>query len=513
MAAQLLLHPSTIAQLRLSSFRAELLGRTLLYNSAAALLAILMAIPAALAIGRSRAWPARLLLALLPISLLYPSIAYTYGWSHVFLLVGITFKPAAASDVLRCIWTLACWLWALPAIGIGLALRHLDPQLQQHALLDGGLWRITARLLAGPAFACFAATFVLAIQEFAVYEPSGISVMATEIRTVFETGVPGSTPQAIIDVSPGASTGIPNQSHRAAAAVATSIPLLAIILLLLLIAARGLKGYTAADASTWPPALDAGKTPILIAYLLLAITLLTPTVAMILSLSQATSVWKLWRAANHHLAGSISYGLVTGALALALAFLATTRRSRFLFACSIATFLIGGQLLAIADIRIYNRPTFLGIPFEWIYNGPLVIIIAYLGRFAWLALFAAQGSWSRPFVELRELAALDGAGPLRTASLVVWPLLWPTLVGSSVLVLILSLSELPATVLLVPLIPPALTTLLVTWVHQLRYDAMLVASLMLICATTLLAIVLVVLVAIGARLARWTVQPPSASNQ
>ena len=71
---------------------------------------------------------------------------------------------------------------------LGLALRRVDADVQQQALLDGALLRVTARQLAGPAAAAMACVVVLASQEFAVYEPTGISVVATEVRMVFETG-------------------------------------------------------------------------------------------------------------------------------------------------------------------------------------------------------------------------------------------------------------------------------------------------------------------------------------
>ena len=49
---------------------------------------------------------------------------------------------------------------------------------------------------------------------------------------------------------------------------------------------------------------------------------------------------------------------------------------------ALAAFLIGGEILAIADIRLYNFDE----PFDWIYDGPVIMIIAYLGRFGWIAL-------------------------------------------------------------------------------------------------------------------------------
>lgn len=56
-------------------------------------------------------------------------------------------------------------------------LRQLDPNIQEQALLDGTLWRTTLRQLLSPLIASFCIVTVLAVQEFAIDEPTGISVI------------------------------------------------------------------------------------------------------------------------------------------------------------------------------------------------------------------------------------------------------------------------------------------------------------------------------------------------
>ena len=96
-------------------------------------------------------------------------------------------RPAGVADIARCVWSLATWLLPVPATSWA-CLRRLDTQVQQQALLDGVLWRVTSATVLGPLVAAMAIVAVLAMQEFAVYEPTGISVVATEMRMVFETG-------------------------------------------------------------------------------------------------------------------------------------------------------------------------------------------------------------------------------------------------------------------------------------------------------------------------------------
>jgi ABC-type Fe3+ transport system permease subunit len=164
---------------------------------------------------------------------------------------------------------------------------------------------------------------------------------------------------------------------------------------------------------------------------------------------------------------------------------------------AIASFLVGGQLLAIALIRIYNRPYL-----AWAYNMSVVPVVAYVGRFGWLAIGAGRSTWSRPWKELRDVASVDGVGTLRTTIYVILPLAWPVLLAGGLMVGALSLTEVPATVLIMPQNPQVLTPTLMTWVHMSRFDPMIEASLLMMGTVLLPAVAAVVLTGIGLRAVR-----------
>lgn len=547
--AQTLRHPAALeGLLRLDPFHLRLLARTLAYNGGVAVLATLLALPAAAVVGRGRGWAAIVLAFALPVSLLMPSIAYAYGWSQFLRLTSPTmgetlsrllsgtwldaagldiqqitngsggsdrllhFVPAGRADVARCIWTLAAWLWPLPAGVIGLAMRRLDVNLQQQALLDGVLWRVTWRQLAGPVLASMACVMVLATQEFAVYEPTGISVVATEVRIVFETGKysspdnPITAPMgAAADPSAAADRGESDrQAARAAAAVVTAVPLLAVIFVLALLALWGLGKFADpddVDVGPWPRALDVGAVPTVLALSVLVVTLAVPTASMVLSIHTRVDPVVIWKTFEPEIRGSLLLAHLAGLVALGLAFGGAVGGAvgggrggvrGGALVLSLVTFLVGGQMLAIALIRLYNRPWL-----SWVYQGPPIVVMAYVARFGWLALLAAAGTRTRPWRQVRDLAALDGASDARAAVRVVWPLAWPTLGAAAVLVVILSLTEVPATVLISPVQPRPLVPLLMTWVHMLRYDDMLTGSLLLMAVVLILAVAAVSLAWLG----------------
>jgi ABC-type Fe3+ transport system permease subunit len=532
MAVAILANPEVRRELALDPFRAQLLLRTIGYNGAAAIIATAMGLPAAFVLGRGRGPFARVLWVVLPAALLLPSLSYAYGWKQVqriiqpglrwlgetefyrpailaahfhwapfHLPVHITFVPNGPADVFRCIWSLGTWLWAVPATLIGLSLRRMDSNVQQQAALDGALLRVTFRQLLGPIVASLAIVTVLATQEFAVYEPTGISVVATEVRMVFDTGALSSADNLI--AAPGyigMGRTSPDQAGRAAAAVATATPLLVVTVLLACLAAWGASRGGAADAlatGEWPPLLDASRWPVLATIVLLLLNIGVPVWALAHSLKGNVSLYRILNEFGPQVSGAMVVAVMAATVAIVAAMFFAARWVRGVLAIAGASFLVGGQLLAIALIRIYNRPGLF-----WAYNGAVVPVIAYVGRFGWLAVAAARGTWSRPWVELRDMASVDGAGRLRTASGVVWPLAWPTLLAGGLIVGALSLTEVPATVLLMPQNPQVLTPTLMTWVHMVRYDAMIEASLLMMGSVLLPAVAAVLLATAGLRVLR-----------
>src|SRR5205823_913037 len=102
------------------------------------------------------------------------------------------------------------------------------------------------------------------------------------------------------------------------------------------------------------------------------------------------TVTYIWDEFSPQTLGATFIGGLTALAALLLALFETIRKSAIPLILAAITFLIGGQLLAIAQIRIYNRPWL-----NWIYNAAPIMVIAYLARFGWIILLAARSTWSR----------------------------------------------------------------------------------------------------------------------
>jgi ABC-type Fe3+ transport system permease subunit len=510
LGALLFASPRVRGELHVTSFRLELLARTLGYNGLAALIATTMGIPAGFVLGRGRGPIARLLWVLLPAALLMPSLSYAYGWAQFARLaqiwlrshgILISFIPGGINDTLRCIWSLAAWLWAVPAGVIGLALRRIDPGIQQQSMLDGALRRVTFRQLWPAVFASIAIVTVLATQEFAVYEPSGISVVATEVRMVFDTGAFSSSDNPINGaITQGMGAKAPDQPERAAAAVATALPLVAVTFLLAVALGWGAINSVAGETISigrWPRGLDVSNWTVAFTCLLLLLNVGVPVFALLKSLRAPLSAMRILAEFSPEVSGALIVASIAAVTAAVVAFSASGRWTRGLLLLTGSTFLIGGQLLAIADIRIYNRPWLV-----WAYDAFPAPVFAYLGRFGWLALVASRSAFSKPWRDIRDMASLDGAGVAQISRNIVWPLAWPILLAGGLMVGALSMTEVPATVLLFPQHPQVLTPSLMTWVHMARYDPMIEASLLMMAVVLIPAVSAILLTQLGLRLTR-----------
>lgn len=341
------------------------------------------------------------------------------------------------------------------------------------------------------------AVWLLAGQEFAVYEPTGISVVATEVRQVFETGSFSTGSKSMTQPMGGMFTGSGEtstngtaiadpgdaQQHAAAAAVATAVPMLlltAIVGSLVVLFCRR-TSIAGDEVSEHVPTQERGGGESGLAIAVLLITVGVPVCSMLYRHHRPWRTLFIWQEFGDLILGSLWIAFLAGIAGAFLALAGLQRRVGWRLLLALATFLTGGQLLAIALIRLYNRPTM-----GWIYHAEPIMVMAYIGRFGWLALLGAASTWTRPWRTLRAQASIDGASPQAALWHVVLPLAWPVMAASALLILVLSLTEVPATVLAAPFHPPQIVPMLMTWVHTLESDPMIEASLMLALAVMVL---------------------------
>jgi iron(III) transport system permease protein len=85
-----------------------------------------------------------------------------------------------------------------------------------------------------------------------------------------------------------------------------------------------------------------------------------------------------------------------------------------------------------------------------VYQGPIIVILAWLARFLPVAIFLAQGALARVPLELEFAAALAGRKPLERLLSIVLPNAAPGLVAAWLAIYVLSATEFSATLLVSP---------------------------------------------------------------
>lgn len=479
-------------------------ARTVGYNVIAGVLSLLLAWPVAVAMGRDERLASRLLWWVVAIPLLLPSIVIGYGWTQVLRLLHLAPMPQSAGDIARCIGVLATWLWPISAVTLALAMRRMDRSVLEQAMLDGALRSTLMRRLTAPMIAAISLATMLALQEFSVYETTGISVVSTEIRMIFETGRLSSSDNPIAGLQGGVSARDLNSDLAAQSALALSagLPLVATIVLFALIGWRGVRQLVPdeqVEISPIPSTLRASWLWTLCAWAVVIGILFLPLGALVYSLRRKFDLPGIYEELAPQLGWSVGLSISAALLAGVASVLALRTRSLWPVIVSTFTFLIGGQFLAIAILRIYNHSMpALGVfdPQRFILDSNFAMVLAYFGRFAWIALATTRSARGESMKGLQELAATDGATAWQTILRVILPIAWPLVLAGIVMVGVLSLTEVPATALLVP---PTVVPMLLTWVHMQRYGPMLEASLLLASVAIGFALVVACLIYIG----RW----------
>ncbi len=473
--------------------RRETILRTVVLNGCAATLATAFAIVPGAYLGLARrSFSTALFWLVLPASILLPSIVMTYGWAQVLALVHLTPRPASALDLARCVTSLAAWTWPACAIVIAMWASRVERSMLAQARLDGARTRLTLRLLLPAVLLAWAVAFLLAMQEFAVYEPTGVRVISVDVRAAWDTGMDlAGNPIVRGADSIGA-------DDRLVAALVTALPgvviALAVAVLLLLAAAWTARDFSLSDSTESTERLP--RRVAVLAWLTPFVALGVPVVALALSINRSFDLGYIVREYSSQVLGSALLGVSVGVVAALLGVASLFVRSRGPIVVAMLAFLVGGQVIAIGLIRLFNRDFT-----AWVYDGIAINAIGCLARFAWIALLVALATRGRGWMWLREMAAIDGASPARTALGIVLPIVASAIAGSALLVALLSMTEVPASVLLSTgdtLIPQ-----LMGWVHTANFAPMIEASLLLVATVLLLGTIATLLVGrVQSRLAK-----------
>ncbi|NDL67792.1 hypothetical protein [Anaerotalea alkaliphila] len=426
-----------------------LLGRTLLYGTAVASSAVLLAY-LALVFGAFTPWVDRgLLKAFLFLALPVPGTVFAYAGLKALGLLGLPSRGFAPSWLVHTASLLPVALFILAT-----GLHTLKKEPLHAARLLGSDARMLARILPGmlapQVLAALGTVFLLSVGDYAI--PSIFSI------NVYSLGI-------FVEYSSSLSLG---------STLVKSAPLVllqALVLLLLLgrteplFLTGGRKGMLTLELSLPGTLLAAGGLLLGLALLLV----LLPFLLVLTDLAMWRGLPQTLARSGRDLAASLGILFRAGILALPVSYLGgwwlhSLRKGRrpALFLVLLPAFL-PGSLTGAALIHLYNRPCTSGL-----YDSLWMPALAVLARFLPLSLLVVHASFRRLDRELVDAAFLLHPSRLKAHLQVLLPLVLPGLALGTAFLLLFGLGELGATVLV---LPPGSSTVTVRLYNYLHYGA------------------------------------------
>lgn len=453
--------PGAAAEFAVSMRQWGLLWRSCWLSGAAAVFAIVLAMPAAVVLAQARRLAdCPVLVAVLFAMLLCPPMVYSFGWDRLL--------PPTVDGRLRCMGVWAGWAWPIPAMLIAVGWSR-----------GGRMGYEAALLCTSPARALLVATrpvlqryvllsavllFLVFFGDYGVPHACGLMVYATELLAWAST------------------------SQHALGTVAPALPGVLLFALLLAIVAALWRRCTLVEVDDSESIRRVSPFMSGLAWLIIMVGCLLPFGVLTSKLSSwrilvdAVGIYRddlLWS-----LAVCGGAGLVCAVMGWGLAGPAALFRAGV--GVTVWFGALPGALMGVALVSAYHRTGF-----AWAYDHWPVVLLSYVGHFGWVAMLAVAtgGRWQKS--ELAEQARVDGASAAEFLDHVVFPIHAPVLLAAAGIVTTLSLSDVAACSLVrVPGYTPVAHVIIEKF-HRFEDDMLISLSLILVGAAFLAAFIAV----------------------
>ena len=426
-----------------------------------------------------------LLLLLLLMPLVLPRYVLYYAWT---LLLSPTTDLgrylSANPELARFVGTftssmvLVLWYWPLAGLLIGQGWRNIDRQIWDSACLDASKFqifkKITLPLLGRCMCLAFGVCFVLLLSEFTTFHLAGIQTIGTEMAVLYEMT--------------GSTSGL----------IRAAWPVIIVAVVLSIVLEKNTRSWEPASAPVGAIELKSHRWQWCVLFALVAVSLLIPIFLLIGSIT-GTYAFKTfltlhldelgWSLAIAVVAALVSYFIAFGALLLEKLtniglILSIVVHTTIFLAMFVPASLVAASLLKI--MAICNLP----VPFR---QSWCIVSAGQAARFTGVALILLILTRASHERQLSEMASLDGASWLKSWWYVHLPRTWRLFAGAFLLILMFSITELSATMVLLPAGLPNFAQRLLNQMHYARDQQVIASCLILICLFLALAALLVLL--------------------
>ena len=449
-----------------------------------------------------------LLLLLLLMPLVLPRYVLYYAWMLLLspttrLGAYLSSKPELARFVgsFSSSTVLILWYWPLAALLIAQGWRNINQQIWDCASLDANGFqmfkKITLPLLARPLFLAFGVCFVLSLSEFATFHLAGIQTIGTELAVLYQL------------------TG--SESYLARAAW----PVSAVALILAIVLGKSSRSWVLPVAAVGTIEFKSQGWRWVVLFVLIGVSLIAPLALLISNMTGTQAFQQFFELHLDELSWSLVIAAVAAGMAYLIAFGAlmlerTGRVGRFSNttcevpakqgivggACRLLSLVVRttiflvmfvpASLVAVSLLRmlaVCNVPVVLR-------QGWYIVSAGQAGRFAGVALILMLLTRYSHEKQVSEMASLDGASWFKTWWYVHLPHTWPVFVGTLILIVVFSITELSATMVLLPAGLPNFAQRLLNQMHYARDQQVIASCLVLSCLFLVLTAVVVLLLRI-----------------
>jgi ABC-type Fe3+ transport system permease subunit/DNA-binding beta-propeller fold protein YncE len=428
-----------------------------------------------------------LLLLLLLMPLVLPRYVLYYAWTLLLsptttLGAYLSGKPGLARffGVFSSSLVLILWYWPLAALLIGQGRRNIDRSIRDCASLDAdsfGIFRkITLPLLARPLLLAFSVCFVLSLSEFATFQLAGIRTIGTELAVLYEL------------------TGSESYLARAAWPVIVAALLLAVVL------GKSSHSWISHADSAGPTQLESHKWQWLVLLEHIGFSLIAPLALLVGNMTDTHALRQFLILHPDELSWSLAISAVAAGIAYLIAFGALSldridrgrlcRLLSFIFRTTI--FLVMFVPASLVAVSLLKMLAVCNIPLT-IRQGWYLVSAGQAARFAGIVLILLLLTRYAHEKQLSEMASLDGASHLKTWWYIHLPHTWPLFIGTFILIVMLGITELSATMVLLPAGLPNFAQRLLNQMHYARDQQVIASCLILIFLFIILAGIVVLL--------------------
>jgi len=372
------------------------------------------------------------------------------------------------------------WYWPLAALLIAQGWRRLDRDTCDSARLEAGplqrLTRVTLPQLAWPLALAFGVCFALLLGEFGTFHLAGVRTIGTELAVMYEL------------------TG----SEAAVAKAALPIGLVG---LLMGFALWNRSQRWASDSPTGPAHASRSRWTWAVLPVLAGLSLPAPIGLLIASLETAAPVRRFltlhldglaWSLATAGGAAAITVVIAFAALSVEKVKLVGRALSGLMHTTIFLAMFLPGSIVAVALLKLLtSMGPAAGLRQSW-----AVVSAGQAARFAGIALILLRLARDGREKHLSEMAAVDGAGPVKAWLYVHLPRSWPVLVGAFLVVAMFSVTELPASMVLLPAGLASFPQRLLNQMHYARDQQVIASCLILLAAYLVLSAAVVCLLRI-----------------